>query len=198
MEPDLPFSCQCGIVTGTIARAGPRQGDHVVCHCSDCQALTRHLGHDKRVLDRNGGTALYQSRCASLRVTSGLDKLACLHMTEGPILRWYAACCRAPLFNTWKTGRIPFVTTHLSACDPGHVAKALGPPIGHLYLADATGDPAGLQELKRSALMRRFLVRMVKDILAGHRRRSPLFDPKTLAPIAVPDRLTRDQRQALG
>lgn len=197
MVSDLTFSCQCGAVTGVIAQADPRHGDRVVCHCTDCRALTRYLGHDKRVLDRNGGTALYQSRCASLRIATGLDRLACLHMTGGPILRWYAACCRAPLFNTWKTGRVPFVTTHLSACDSARVDLALGDPVGHVYLSEATGDPSGLRELKTSKLMRRFLMRMIKDIASGDRRRSPLFDPKTLAPVALPYRLTPDERAAL-
>lgn len=198
MASDLSFSCLCGAVTGAIMRASARNGDHVVCHCSDCQALARHLGHADRVLDRYGGTALYQSRCASVRIESGRDRLACLRMTDGPLLRWYAACCRAPLFNTWKTGRVPFVTTHFSACDPDRVAEAIGPPIGHLFLSEATGNPAGLQELKESKLMRRFLVRLVKDVASGDRRRSPLFDPATLNPIAAPYRLTPDERAALN
>lgn len=67
MASDLSFACECGAVSGTLLGVGAGQGDHVVCHCTDCQDLARYLGHAGRVLDAHGGTALYQSRCARLR-----------------------------------------------------------------------------------------------------------------------------------
>ena len=44
---------------------------------------------------------------------------------------------------------------------------------------------------------RRFFARMLCDLVSGDRRRCPLFDPKTLEPIATPRRLTAEERQAL-
>lgn len=195
---DLPLSCQCGTVTGVIRKASPKEGDRVVCHCVDCRDLVRFLGQGGRVLDRQGGTDLYQSRCARVKLHSGRGKLASLHMTEGKTLRWYASCCNSPLFNTYANGRVPYVTTILANTDPAQCDAALGEPIGHVFAEQATGDASALKKMPFSRLMRRFLGRMVKDLLAGDRRRSDLFDPETLEPIAKPVRLTQEQRQGIG
>jgi hypothetical protein len=184
----LSLACACGAVTGHLTRAGPKAGDHVVCHCTDCQAFATRLGAADRVLDAQAGTALYQGRCATLRLATGQDQLACLHLTEKPTLRWYARCCGTPMFNTYKNGRIPYITVLVANCDPARRAPVLGPPIGHLFLKEATGDTAHLKPLSMLTLMRRFSRRMIRDVLAGDRRRSALFDPLTLDPIAPPQR----------
>jgi hypothetical protein len=193
---DLPFACDCGTVTGTL-RVGANEGDHVICHCTDCQDLTRYLGHAERLLDAYGGTLLYQTRCARMRLDTGRERLACLHLTDAPTLRWYAACCRTPLFNTFKNGKLPFITILTAACDPARRAEIFGPPRGHLFTQDAIGDASHLPKMGTPTLMRRFFVRALKDIVSGDRRRSPLFDAKTLEPIAPPRRLTAEERSAL-
>ena len=194
---DMTFSCACGTVAGTIADVGPRQGDYVYCHCTDCQAVPKLLGAEERILERAGGTALYQTRCARLSFASGKDKLAGVHMTDQPTLRWYAGCCDTPLFNTYANGKLPYTTILLANCDePGRAA--LGEPRGHLHLADAPGETRDLKPMSMSALLRSFFKRLVKDIVSGDRRRNPLFDPKTLEPIATPRRLTAKEREALG
>lgn len=198
MSSDLAFACQCGSVSGTLLDVGPGQGDHVICHCTDCQDLTRHLGHAAAVLDAHGGSALYQSRCARLRLDTGGEHLACLHMTDKPTLRWYASCCGMPMFNTYANGKVPYITTQLAACDLAKRAALAGPPLGHLFTQDGIGDTSALPKMSMGKLMRRFFPRMVKDLLSGDRRRCALFDAKTLQPIATPHRLTADERQALG
>ena len=196
MASDLAFACRCGAVSGTLLDVGPGQGDHVICHCTDCQDLTRHLGHSD-LLDAHGGSALYQSRCASMRIDTGRDRLACLHMTDKPTLRWYAACCGMPLFNTYANGRIPYITTQVAACDPARRGALTGPPLGHLFTQDGTGDTSALSKMSMGKLMRRFFPRMIKDMISGDRRRCALFDAETLEPIAPPHRLTAQERQAL-
>ncbi|HET6526686.1 DUF6151 family protein [Sphingopyxis sp.] len=196
MASDLSFACDCGTVTGTL-QVISGGGDHVVCHCTDCQKLTHHLGHAERLLDAHGGTALYQTRCAHMRIDTGRDQLACLHLTDAPTLRWYAACCRTPLFNTFKNGKLPFITILIAACDPAR-RTVFGPPRGHLFTQDATGDASHLPKMGTPTLMRRFFVRAIKDIVSGDRRRSPLFDAKTLEPIAQPHRLTDEEKLALS
>ncbi|MCW0199738.1 DUF6151 family protein [Sphingopyxis sp.] len=194
MASALPFACECGTVSGTLT-IGP-EGDHVICHCTDCQNLAHYLGHP-RVLDAEGGTALYQTRCARMRLASGRDRLACVHLTDKPTLRWYAGCCRTPLFNTVGTGKLPFITVQLAACDAAARERLLGPPGGHLFVQDAIGDASGLRKMRMATLMRRFAVRAIRDIVSGDRRRAALFDPQTLEPIAVPHRLTSEKRRAL-
>ncbi|MGH6694145.1 DUF6151 family protein [Sphingopyxis sp.] len=196
MTSDLSFACDCGTVTGTMLGVGPDQGDHVVCHCTDCQDLAHHLGH-ARILDAHGGSALYQTRCARMRIDTGRDQLACVHLTDKPTLRWYAKCCGLPLFNSYKNGKIPYVTTQLSACDPATRDRLVGPPRGHLFTQDGVGDTSHLRQMSMAALMWRFFPRMIKDLLSGDRRRSALFDAKTLEPIATPHRLTDEERHAL-
>jgi hypothetical protein len=100
LELDLSFSCRCGSVAGILIKPGPSVGDHVVCHCTDCQAFAKRLNAEDRILDLHAGTALYQGRCATMRLLGGRDLLACLHLTQKPTLRWYARCCDTPMFNT--------------------------------------------------------------------------------------------------
>ncbi len=193
----MTFSCACGTVAGFIADVGPKQGDYVYCDCTDCQAVPKLLGAEERVLERLGGTALYQTRCARVSFASGRDKLAGVHMTDQPTLRWYASCCDTPLFNTYANGKLPYTTILLANCDKAGRA-ALGEPRGHLHLADASGETDDLKPMSMAALLRSFFKRLVKDIVSGDRRRNPLFDPKTLEPIATPRRLTPQEREALG
>ena len=192
----LNFACECGKVTGLIDHATPEQGDYVVCHCTDCQDLVRHFGKEERLLDSHAGTALYQSRCARLQIATGLKQLAGLHMTDGPTLRWYAACCGTPMFNTYKNARVPYITTLLGNCDAGG-RKRLGEPLGHLFLDEGVGETAPLRPLSMNRLLRRFLPRMIKDILSRDRRRQPLFEHDSLEPIITPRRLTEEERKAL-
>ncbi|MBX7481396.1 DUF6151 family protein [Qipengyuania qiaonensis] len=194
----LPFACQCGTVTGAVLKAGPSEGDRVVCHCADCRDLVRHLRQEERVLDDLGGTDLYQSRCARVELHTGRDQLASLHMTSGKTLRWYASCCNSPLFNTYANGKVPYVTTILANTDGAQREALLGSPIGHVFPEQATGDASALTPMPFNRLMRRFFWRMIKDLLAGDHRRSALFDPKTLEPVVSPRRLTELEQKALG
>jgi hypothetical protein len=195
-QSDLPFACACGEVEGWIAQTGPKQGDHVVCHCTDCQYFATHLGAGKRVLDAAGGTALFQSRCARMHLSKGREKLACVHLTEKPTLRWYAVCCNTPMFNTYANGRIPYVTTLTVNCDSDRLNKLLGPPIGHLFTTEAIADPGDVPRMSLAKLMRRFSRRLIQDLVSGDRRRSALFDSATLEPIAKPYRLLDRKDQA--
>lgn len=197
MDNEMTFSCSCGEVTGTLIEAGPAMGDHIVCHCTDCQNFARYLGAGERVLGSHGGTDLYQGRCAKMRVTQGIEKLACLHLTDQPTLRWYATCCRTPMFNSFKNGRMPYLTTLLANCDAKQVEAKLGPVIGHLSLPDTAEGAQDAPRMSFGKLMFRSFRRMAKDLVSGDRKRSMLFDPKTLDPIYPPHRLTEAERRSL-
>lgn len=193
----LEFACQCGGVTGWIEHATPKDGDYVVCHCHDCQDLTRYLGQADAILDEFGGSHLYQSRCARVKIETGTGQLRSLHLTDAKTLRWYTACCLTPLFNSYTNGRLPYVTTQLAACDKGKACQLLGEPLGHLFTKDSPADASHLPQLSFAKLMRRFFVRMLKDLLGRQRRESPLFDNETLEPISSPRRLTETERMKL-
>lgn len=197
MSGDLSFACQCSAVRGVVRDASPDQGNRVVCYCKDCQALARLCAAEDRVLNAHGGTDLYQSRCARMELHAGADKLACVHLTEEATLRWHTTCCRTPMFNSYSNGRVPYVTTLLGNCDHEQCGTLLGAPLGHLFVEEASSAPGDVPRMTMFNLMRRFLGRMVKDLLSGDHRRSALFDAKTLAPISPPTRLTANERAAL-
>ncbi len=194
MSGDVHFSCQCGMVTGALTRAGPQSGDHVVCHCTDCQKFASVLGAETRIFGAFRGTALYQGRCAAMSISTGKDKLACLHLTEKPTLRWYAACCNTPMFNTYANSRVPYITTLLANCIPDEVEQHIGPALGHLFLPSEAKAKAEFVSMSFAHLMRRFFIRMIKDLMAGDRKKSVLFDPLTLEPITQPHRLPLPRR----
>ena len=194
---DLRFACACGRVAGTVANVSPMRGDHIVCHCTDCQSFALHLECADRVLDRHGGTALYQSRCGDVCVMQGKEQLAALHLTEQSTLRWYAACCNTPMFNTFANGRVPFTSILLANCDPAACAT-MGEARGDLFLKDAIGDTSRLEPMPMARLMRRVIVRMAKDMISGARRHNALFDAKSFAPIAPAHRLGVEQRLRLN
>ena len=198
MSADLPFSCRCGAVKGVIEKAGPREGDFVVCHCTDCQTFARRFQAEDRVTGDDAGTLLYQSRCARMRIAQGRGELRCLHLTDKPTMLWFARCCGTPLFNSYKNGKLPYVTTLVGNCEADDRERLLGEPIGHLFVDD---DPHCTGQVRRMAmhtLMRRFFVRMLKDILSGDRRRSALFDSRTLEPISSPEHPTEDTMAHVG
>ncbi len=132
-----------------------------------------------------------------MRIDTGRDQLACVHLTDKPTLRWYAKCCGMPLFNSYATGKIPYITTQLAACDPETRQAIVGPSRGHLFTQDGIGDISALPKMSMATLMRRFFPRMIKDIVSGDRRRCALFDAETLQPIAKPHRLTVEERETL-
>ena len=134
------------------------------------------------------GTDLYQGRAARVEVASGKDRLACLHLTDKPTLRWYAECCDTPLFNTYGTARIPYVTVLLANCESGWRDR-MGGPLGHLFLQDATRPTGDAKAVAMPRLLARVVPRLLRDWLSGDRRRLAMFDPDTLRPIATPQRI---------
>ena len=198
MNAALPFSCRCGAVRGAIDKANPREGDFVVCHCTDCQSFANRFDAAGRLFGDHAGTLLYQSRCARVRIERGRDKLRCLHLTEKPTLRWYAACCDTPLFNSFRNGKVPYVTTLVGNCAADERRRLLGEPIGHLFVDDDPTCTEPVNRLSMNTLMRRFFVRMMKDIVSGDRRRSALFESQTLEPIVAPARARKEDIAHVG
>jgi hypothetical protein len=194
---DLQFACDCGAVAGRIALPAPIDGECVVCHCTDCRDFVRLCGKADRMLDPLGGLALFNFRGSRLQIVQGRERMASLHMTDKPVLRWFAACCGTPLFNSFANNRVPF----LDICIPAIRSPA---PLGglrarerHLFTQNATGDASGLPKTSLLGLILRTAPRLLKEILSGARRRNPLFDAVTHAPIAPPRRVAPEERAAL-
>src|SRR5579864_6179761 len=115
MGTDLPLRCRCGHLRGVAVDVSPSAGFHFVCYCKDCQAFARFLTRvpeeptpasreapappvESDLLDRAGGTDIFQLPPARVKLTAGTDAVRCLRLHDrSSVLRWYAACCRSPI-----------------------------------------------------------------------------------------------------
>jgi len=101
-----PLRCHCGALQGHVA---PSAGaTRAVCYCKDCQAYAHFLG-TRGITDRSGGTEVVASLPKSVHFTAGLEKLACVSLSERGLLRWYASCCSTPIGNTPRSPGVPYV-----------------------------------------------------------------------------------------
>jgi hypothetical protein len=198
---DLPLQCRCGRVHGVARAVSPSSGLRFVCYCTDCQAFARFLIRPD-VLDRAGGTDIFQMAPARVKLTAGADALRCLRLSGQGVLRWYADCCRTPIGNTASTARFPLIAIIHSFMvhELGGPSRdeVLGPPLCRIYGRSALGPLP--PDAPAPPSVRIFLRRASK--LIGWRVRgvgapSPLFDERTSAPRAVPRVLTPSERAAL-
>lgn len=182
------FSCTCGRVIGHISPATPRSGTHLECYCKDCRAAQIFLG---RPDPSPRGVCLYQTTPDRISIVAGKEHLGLLRLSANGLMRWYATCCNAPLFNTLAGPRLPFAgifTDRLE--DPAQI----GPVIAHSFLP---GPNNGRPRHKGAAVMAwRFLFRLLASRLSGRWRQTPFFDIATGEPIAVPRILSKDERKA--
>ncbi len=192
---DIPIRCDCGEFRGVLHRAGPRHGSRVVCYCKSCQAFAHFLGRSEDVLDKNGGTDVYQASPGRLEIRQGQELLACVHLTKAPTLRWYTDCCRSPIGNTLNTNRLPFIGLIHSCIDTtepsGGLDALIGPVRARLNGESASGDTSGL-EIEHGtplALYWRFGMLVLMTKLRGEHRKSPLFNRETGQPVVNPTRL---------
>ncbi len=186
MSVDLSISCTCGKLEGRLKAISPDMGARYVCHCRDCQAFVHFLGRQSDVLDQNAGTCVFQIRPSRLSLLRGIDQLQCVRLTAKPTLRWYAGCCNSPLFNTTSSGRYPFLSVICHCADPDWRDDAMGPVRGHLSAAEAVGDMAGKTEAGGTGMLLGVVYRMLCERLSGRYKDTPLFDPVTGEPVAVP------------
>ncbi len=191
---DIPIRCICGSFEARLERAGARYGNRVVCYCESCQEFARYLGRENEVLNEHGGSDIYQVSPGRLRILEGSDKLACVHLTEKPTLRWYTSCCNTPLGNTLASNRLPFIgllTNSIDATDtPGGLDELIGPVRAHVNGSGARGDTTdlGISDSAPLSLYLGFIRLVLGAKLSGDYRKSPLFDPETGKPVVKPTR----------
>ena len=121
-----PIRCQCGKVYGEadLSHAYTR----ATCYCKDCQAFSRYLNRPD-MMDRCGGTDIVPMSPAGVRITDGVEHVICMSLSDKGRLRWHTACCRTPLANTPRSGKIAYVGMIMTCFDatPDIIEKALGP-----------------------------------------------------------------------
>jgi hypothetical protein len=167
-----------------------------VCYCQDCQAFARFLDRPD-VLDRAGGTDIFQMAPARLRLDAGTDALRSVRFSD-KVLRWYTDCCHTPIGNTATSARFPLVAVIHSFMD--HEADgrtrdaALGPPRCRIYERSAVGPlPANSPPAPSLRVFGRRAALMMSWWARGLVGPSPFFDERTGAPRAEPRALARGQ-----
>lgn len=200
MTSDVPLRCRCGHIRGLAVGVGHEVGTRLVCYCDDCQRYARALGTDG-VLDRFGGTDIFQTTPARLRITEGTDEIRCLRLSEKGLIRWYSGCCKVPLVNTVASPKVPFVGvvhTFMDHASDGRTRdEALGPPRAFVQGKFAIGGvpPQAHRTAPLSLILRSIRV-LLLGWVRGEHRPSPFFDAKSGAPIVVPSILTEGELAA--
>jgi hypothetical protein len=191
LPTDLAVRCRCGAVRGTAREVSPRTVSRSVCYCRDCRAFARWLDR-LDLLDAAGGTEIVQLGRARLEISSGVDRLRCVRLSQRGMHRWYSECCRTPLGNTIP--RIPFVGLARAALDVPRDGDELlfGEPIG--------SDPASALGPALPGPGPRAIARVVRLMTTWALRRlghpTPFFDRHN-RPTVAPRVLTPAERDAL-
>jgi hypothetical protein len=139
------------------------------------------------VLDSRGGSDIVQVLPRNITFTQGVEKLACLRLTDKGLFRWYASCCRTPIGNTLPTPKFSFIgLVHVCLHSDGvPLAEAFGPVRAYVFTKGAHGDPKP-RETGRARVMGWFFRTTLRARLNGDYKRSPFFNPDTGAPVVVP------------
>ncbi|MEQ8294142.1 MAG: DUF6151 family protein [Roseovarius sp.] len=187
---DVDLSCRCGKLTGRLLGASPATGCRVTCHCKDCRAFATHVG-GADLLDRNGGTELYQTLPARLEITSGRQHLRALRLSPKGMMRWYAGCCGTPVGNT-LAGPGWYFLSLVVALVPEEQAAALGPNRGTFFAKDAPEGAEPPADHGKWGLLSGAFGRHFAAVLGLAPKGSPLFEGGR--PVVEPEVLTKEQR----
>lgn len=190
---DIQLHCQCGAIQGDVD-SGHAYG-RAVCYCKDCQAYARFLGARDEVLNAHGGTEILAVHPRAVRLTAGLENLACMSLSDKGILRWYASCCRSPIGNTPRNATISYLGL-VRTCVPDLDDKSVGPLRIALNTSSATGN------VKATPFATFFgVIRILRNIigarLTGKYRQNPFFEAGSGAPVKTPRVLAAAERQSL-
>lgn len=172
----------------------PRMGSHVQCHCKDCQTAAHVLGAKEQLLPR-GGSDIFHTLPQHLEITKGQEALACLRLSPKGLMRWYAACCDTPLFNTLPHRKLAFMGVWVPALQGERVEKAIGKVIAVVRTHDAPIGPEPLRDYGFNRAGFQVLARHFSALMRGTARQTPLFDGSG-APVVEPYVLSKEARKA--
>lgn len=196
----LRLQCTCGALQGQMLEASAEHGNHMACLCDDCQAYAHHLGRAEDVLDAWGGTEIYQTAPARVRIEAGHEHLRCLRLTETGLVRWYAGCCRTPIANTVAKARVPFagiLCVFVRAAPGATIDEALGPVLARTQARFGYGElPPNAHPRAPFSLIWHALKVFGRAFWRGEHRPSPFFDAQTGRLIVEPEILTLDQLES--
>ncbi|MBU2887642.1 hypothetical protein KO507_17890 [Gilvimarinus agarilyticus] len=179
MASTVELKCFCGQLRGSL-QVVPSSSFHVHCLCCDCQKYAEVLGAKERILDEHGGSELFQTYPAFLKITQGHEHISCVQLEPKGIYRWYASCCNAPLANTMGKASVPFVGVSVKLMQfagEDEKRRALGPVCLKAFGKYAVGEamPVDVHPRFPVSFMPRILWFMLKGALSGKAKPSPFF-----------------------
>lgn len=98
----------CGTVKGNL-KVVSGSFFHIHCLCCDCQNFASHLNNKEKILDKHGGTEIFQTYPNLVEIYEGQDKIACIQLRDKGLYRWHTTCCNMPLANTMSSSKTPFI-----------------------------------------------------------------------------------------
>lgn len=190
MSQVVNLECSCGTVKGTV-KIVEKSYFHVHCLCCDCQNFSDKLKNKERILDKHGGSELFQTYPNLVAINQGQDKIGCLQLKEKGLLRWYTTCCNMPLANTMGSYKIPFVGLSVKLMkfiDENDKNSAIGPVTLKAFGKYSIGDkPVDTHERFPLSYMPKILLFMIKGMFKKSYKPSPFFKQKN--PIINPERI---------
>jgi hypothetical protein len=172
---DLPFSCQCGEIKGTLHSASPSSGNHVRCYCSACRAAVIYTtGQD--VEDR--GVELFQTTPDKITFQQGQANLAVFSFTPERLLRFRASCCGVQMFTTLSKPKIAMAAIMTNLLQD---KTAIGPVASQSFIPqpDGTTKHSSIARLYGGTIWRALVARVT-----GRWKKTPFFDVQTGQPVA--------------
>ena len=190
---DYRLQCRCGSVAGTVARAA--SVTRITCYCRDCQAYAHALSNPAAILDDLGGTDIVATLQQHVRLTQGIQALACLLLSERGLLRWYASCCNTPIANTARNHKLSYVGLVHTCLAPSQqsLAAAFGPtsmPINTKFAKAKLGASA----FAALPTIARIFLSVARARVDGSFKQSPFFAASEGTPVVAARVLSAAER----
>lgn len=185
--PIVEFSCTCGQIQGHLPARPTHIGTHLACHCSDCRAAELYLNQPDPEPKPVG---LFQTTPDAITLTQGAQNLALFRLSPRGPFRWYATCCKVPMFNTLAKPTLAFAALPVARlADP----TSVGPVLAQVNMKQPDGK---MTHKGMGRVAWAIAKRMLAARLSGRWRNTPFFDEHG-APVAQPTILSKDERAQL-
>lgn len=189
-----PLRCRCGTIRGHVRL--PATTGRAICYCKDCQSYARFLGRAEDILDEAGGSDVVATLPRQVRFEQGLESLACMSLSEGGILRWYADCCKTPIGNTPRNYKTSYVGLLHSCLSSASMEHSFGPPKVRVNTRSAR-RPVRPTPVATAVAILKLMRSVLPARLSGRYRENPFFHAQTGAPIRQPRVLSPAERSSL-
>lgn len=182
----MKLTCSCGSVRGKTAEMNKTTGTRIMCCCNDCQSFSKFLEQESTVLDSYGATDIFQIPLSYVKITEGVEQIACMRLSEKGMYRWYAKCCNTPIGNTMKAG-IPFIGLIHSFVDNSSVKDAeLIENLGYLQTKYAKQAVPPDQKASQFSVMSKIVFNLISWRIKGFYKSTVFFDDNGM-PIVEPN-----------